>query len=45
MSVGFIPIKLFALTVMVGLWGIYMAFKGTFMVLAPKFEPGDVSEQ
>jgi len=45
LSIGFIPIKLFALTVMVGLWGVWMIFKGTFMVLAPKFEPGDVSEQ
>jgi hypothetical protein len=43
--VGFLPLKLFALTIMLGLWGAYMALKGTIMFFAPKSEPGDVSLQ
>jgi hypothetical protein len=45
LSLGFIPLKIFAVTVMVGLWGAWMVFKGSFMVLAPKMESGDVAEQ
>lgn len=44
-SVGVIPLKLFALTVMVGLWGAWMLLKGTMMVLAPKSEPGDLADK
>jgi hypothetical protein len=42
---GMIPMKLFAVTIMAGLWGAYTVLKGIFMVIAPKSEPGDVSEQ
>lgn len=45
LAMGYIPLKLFAVTVMVGLWGAWMVFKGSFMVAAPKMESGDVSEQ
>ena len=45
MSVGYIPLKIFAVTVMVGLWGAWMILKGIIMMLAPKSEPGDVAEQ
>lgn len=41
---GYIPIKLFAITVAVGLWGGWMVFQGIFMVAAPKMESGDVME-
>ena len=45
LSIGYLPVKLFALTVMVGLWGAYQALKGIFMFIAPKSEPGDVAAQ
>ena len=45
MSVGFFPVKLFGLTLMVGLWGAWNVLKGVIMFLAPRSEPGDVSEQ
>jgi hypothetical protein len=44
-SVGIIPMKLFALTIMVGLYGAYTLLKGIIMVVAPKSEPGDVATQ
>ena len=40
-----LPMKLFALLIMVGLYGAYQAVKGTIMVIAPKSEPGDVASQ
>jgi hypothetical protein len=43
-AVGVIPLKIFACTVVVGLWGAWMILKGVFMVLAPKSEPGDVAD-
>jgi hypothetical protein len=43
--IGFMPMKLFALTVMLGLWGGWMLLKGIIMFLAPKSEPGDVANQ
>ena len=45
MSIGIIYFKILALTVMAGVWGLWMAAKGIFMVAAPKSEPGDVAEQ
>jgi len=42
---GFIPLTPFAVTIMVGVWGAWMLLKGTFMVLAPKSEPGDIADQ
>src|SRR5262249_37308753 len=36
---GVLPLKLFAITIMVGLWGGWMFLKGMFMLLAPKSEP------
>jgi len=41
----FAPMKLFAFTIMVGLYGAYLFVKGTIMFCAPKSEPGDVSSQ
>jgi hypothetical protein len=40
-----ISIKLFAFMIMLGLWGFYRLIKGTLMVVAPKSQHGDVSEQ
>ena len=45
LRVGYLPLKLFAVTIMLGLWGAWMALKGTIMFFAPKSEPGDVAEQ
>jgi hypothetical protein len=44
-SMGILPLKLFAITLMVGVWGAWMLLKGAIMFLAPKSEPGDVAEQ
>jgi hypothetical protein len=41
----FAPMKLFAVTIMVGLYGGYMFVKGAIMFCAPKSEPGDVAAQ
>ena len=42
---GVIPLKLFALTVIVGLWGGYRVLKGITLVVAPRSETGDVADQ
>jgi len=44
-KIGVLPIKLFALTVMVGLYGAYRLIKGTIMVISPRSETGDVASQ
>jgi putative Mn2+ efflux pump MntP len=44
-AAGIIPMKLFAIMIMLGLWGAYRVLKGTFMVVAPNAQQGDVSEQ
>ncbi len=45
LSIGVIPLKLFAVTILLGLWGVWMAIKGVFMLMAPKSQLGDVAEQ
>jgi len=45
LSIGVIPLKLFAVTVMVGLWGVWMLLNGIIMFLAPKSERGDLADQ
>jgi hypothetical protein len=45
LSVGVIHLGVFAVTIILGFWGIWMVIKGIGMVLAPKVEPGDVAEQ
>lgn len=40
-----ISIKIFAFMCMLGLWGFYRLVKGMLMVIAPKSQHGDVSEQ
>jgi hypothetical protein len=45
LSMGYIPLKIFAVTVMIGLWGLWSIIKGSLMFIAPKSEPGDVAEQ
>jgi hypothetical protein len=42
--IGVISIKLFAITVIIGLWGAWMELKGIIMFLSPKSEQGDVSD-
>jgi hypothetical protein len=44
-SIGFMLLKLFAITIMIGVWGAWKVLKALFMILAPKSEPGDVAEQ
>lgn len=43
-AAGVIPIKIFALTVMAGAWGLWMFLRGLFMLLSPKTESGDVAD-
>jgi predicted component of type VI protein secretion system len=43
--IGGLPLKLFAATVAVGLWGAWMFLKGTIMFVSPKSEPGDVADK
>jgi hypothetical protein len=44
-TIRFVPIKLWALTLMAGLYGMYCLFKGLIMFFSPKSEPGDCSEK
>lgn len=44
-GIGIIPMKLFGLTIMVGLWGVWLFLKGTIMFLSPKSESGDLADQ
>jgi hypothetical protein len=43
--VGVIPLKLFAVTIMIGLWGVWLVINGILMTIAPKSERGDVANQ
>ncbi len=45
MHLGILPLKIFAVTVMAGLYGAYLFITGTFMVVAPKSEPGDIADK
>ncbi len=44
-SIRIFPLKIFAVTVMVGIWGAWWTLNGTMMLIAPKIEPGDVADQ
>jgi hypothetical protein len=44
LSIGLIFMKLFAVAIMVGIWGGWNVLHGIFMVMAPKSEAGDVAE-
>ena len=45
LSLGVIHLGIFAVTIILGFWGVWMIIKGICMVLAPKVEAGDVAEQ
>ena len=40
-----IPVKIFAVTIMVGLYGMYLLLRGLMMLLSPRGEHGDVADQ
>jgi hypothetical protein len=42
---GVLPLKLFGITVAIGLWGAWKMLSGAFMLLAPKWQGGDLAEQ
>ena len=44
-SMGLIPLKLFAIAIVVGLYGAWLIFQAAFMLVAPESEAGDVSDQ
>jgi hypothetical protein len=45
LHIGVIPLKIFAITVMIGLYGVWLVINGILMVVAPKLEQGDVADQ
>ena len=45
LAIGVIPLKLFAITIMVGLYGLWLVINGILMAVAPKSERGDVADQ
>jgi hypothetical protein len=42
LSLRIIPAKLLGLTIMVGLYGMWLLIRGLIMFISPKSEPGDV---
>ncbi len=40
-----VPLKIWALTVIAGVYGMYCLIKGAIMFISPGSEPGDVSEK
>jgi hypothetical protein len=44
-SVGYIYVKTYLITIVIGLGGIGLAIKGASMVVSPKSQQGDVAEQ
>jgi len=42
--IGYYPLKLMGIAVMVGLYGAWETFNGVFLIAAPKMESGDVAE-
>lgn len=45
MAAGYMPIKIFGLTVMVGCYGLYLFINGIVMFLSPRSESGDVADK
>ncbi|HEU5395975.1 MAG TPA: hypothetical protein VFV81_02320, partial [Verrucomicrobiae bacterium] len=45
LSLGLVFVKVMALTVMVGLYGVWQFLNGMIMAVAPAREPGDVADQ
>ena len=45
LAIGVIPLKLFAVTIMIGLYGVWLVLNGILMAVAPKSERGDVADQ
>jgi len=45
MLIGILYLYPFAATIMAGIWGMWQVIKGISMLVAPKSEEGDVSEQ
>ena len=45
LSIGVIPLKLFAVLIMIGLYGAWLVLNGILMAVAPKSERGDVADQ
>ena len=45
LAIKIIALKLFAITIMIGLYGVWLLINGILMVAAPKSERGDVADQ
>jgi hypothetical protein len=43
--IHFMPIKLMALAVAVGLWGVWLLIRGLIMLFVPKLESGDIADK
>jgi len=44
LGTGFLFMRLLAVPILFGVWGVWLVVKGTLMLLAPKSEAGDASE-
>jgi len=44
LGTGFLFMKLLAIPILFGIWGVWLVVKGTLMLLAPKSEAGNASE-
>jgi len=44
LAIGVLPIKIFSLTVAVGVWGAWKILKGSLMVFSPEMEKGDLAD-
>ena len=45
LSIGYIYVRTFLTTIVIGFYGIWRVIKGAAMILSPKSEEGDVAEQ
>lgn len=45
LCIGVILLKIFAVTVMIGLWGVWQVINGILMAVAPKADKGDVGAE
>jgi hypothetical protein len=45
LGLGYILVKTFVVTILVGFWGVWMVFKGAGMLMSPRSAAGDVTEQ
>jgi hypothetical protein len=45
MSMGYVPVKIMGITVMIGCYGLYLFINGIVMFLSPRSESGDIADK